>query len=335
MKVYVDPACNINYCSFYIKGLWDIFDRNNVIMSSRYFKDLRYTTETHYLAFTINGRKYVIDCADSNQLFFDCFLEWADVYGKVNYKEECLPERWKGKITHVGPNFGWGCFGRNKWEASIKCIANYLKCHNRLDYPFSSYLSPYLWLYKRNGIDWSPKKSTVGSRKIFFVSRYWEGQEWVNTARINFIRACKRLEANRIIDFEGGLVPDHQENNCPPDVMMTHEIPINEYIDKLDQSLLVFNTPAYHKCHGWKLPEYLSQGRIILSTPFENELPIPLEHRNNIFFTDQSQDSIYASILEIVNNTSLQKILENGSRQYWDNNASPKSCLTNFLNENN
>lgn len=332
MNVYVDPACNINYSSFYIKGLWDVFGRENVKFTSRYFKKLKYSVDTHCVALLIDGKKYVIDFADSNALFYGVFLEWADVYGKVNYSMESIPEKWRYKIKPVGANFGLGCFGSNKWEALLKCLVNYTRCFKRLDYDFRGFLSPYLWLYKRHGLFLEPKASSVGSNKIFMVSRYWEGQPWVNEARIAFIRACRRLQDEGIIEFIGGMVPDTEDCDCPIDVILPEEIPFAEYMRLLDESLLVFNTPAYHHCHGWKLPEYMAHGKIILSTPFVNELPVPLEHRHNIFFARSDENSLYEAIKEIVNNRQLQRTLELGSRRYWEEHACPSACIKEFIN---
>lgn len=333
MTVYIDPACNVNYCSFYIKGLRSLFGSNNVVFTSKGFHGLRYTFDSHCIAFIIDKKKYVIDCADSNTLFFNCFLEWADFYGKVNYSSEYIPVKFKRKIKHVGPNFGMAIFGRNKWEALLKCIPNYLKSRSRLDVSFGTFLSPYLWLYKRYGIQWGTAKSKVSSNSIFMISRYWKGQPWVNDARVNFIRACKRLQQEGLIKFNGGMVPDAPDTDCPKDVLLENEIPMVEYMRHLDESLLVFNTPAYHHCHGWKLPEYLSQGKIILSTPFVNELPEPMTHGENIYFTQPDENSIYNSIKLILDDYSLQRRLEIGSNRYWIEYASPEACVRNFINE--
>lgn len=331
-RVYVDPACNINYCSFFIKGLWDVFGKKNVVFTSKGFDNLYYTTDSHNLAFIIDGRKYVIDCADSNSLFYECFLEWADVYGKVNYLHDSLPEKWRYKIKSVGANFGMGYFGSNKWSALAWCLRNYIKCYHRLKYGFRGFLSPYLWLYKRAGIRWEPEKSNVGSKTIFMVSRYWRGQPWVNEARIAFIRACRRLEKEGLIKFIGGMVPDYEENDCPSDVKLAHEIPLDEYIRGLSESLLVFNTPAYHHCHGWKLPEYFANGKIILSTPFVNELPVALKHKENVYFSEADEESLYRAIKEIVIDMNLQRSLESGSQKYWKEYASPAAVIKVFLN---
>lgn len=334
MRVFVDPACNINYCSFYIKGLWDVFGSGRVKLTSKGFDSLRYPHNTHCLAFIIDDVRYVIDFADSNKVYYHDFLAWADVYGKVNYRSDYLPEKWCDKIKPVGANFGIGCVGSNKWTATLHCIFNYLKCHSRLDVGFGSYLSPYLWLYKRSGIKWNFGKSTIGNKNIFMVSRYWHDQPWVNNARIAFIRACRRLQSENVISFTGGMVPDEGGSSdcCPPDVLLEREIPYDQYMYQLNNSLLVFNTPAVHRCHGWKLPEYMAAGKIILSTPFENELPIPMVHGENIFFTSPDEESIYQSIKTIVMDVDLQKKLESGCRQYWQSHARPSACINHFIN---
>lgn len=59
-KVYVDPACNILYSSFYIEGLRQLYGYNNVVFCSKPFKALRYGNENFLLAFVIEGNKYII-----------------------------------------------------------------------------------------------------------------------------------------------------------------------------------------------------------------------------------------------------------------------------------
>ncbi len=330
MKVYLDPACNISYASFYIVGLRELFGSSNVVFTSRFFKTLHYDlAKTHALAFVIDGKQYVIDMSDSNAVFYDEFLEWADIYGKVNYFQNKLPQRYAHKIVRVGANYGIACCGTNKWHALFWAIWHYAQAYDRIKKSYRSLLCPYLTLYKRKEI--SSGLSTVGSRSIFMVSRYWKGQEYANSSRINFIRACKRLQQEGLISFVGGMVPDTADSDCPQDVRLQEEIPYDEYMRALQKSLLVFNTPAYHLCHGWKLPEFLSQGKIILSTPFVNELPYPLLHGKHAYFAETDELSLYDALKAIVTNQELQATLEQGSREYWRDYARPAMCVKRFI----
>lgn len=330
-KVYVDPACNVNYCSFYIQGLYDFFGKKNVIFTTKYFRDLRYAHDSHCLAFVINNKRYVVDSSDSNQLYHECFLQWADVYGKVNYYKDYIPIEWQFKIIKIAPNFGIANFGNNKWVAMLYATINYFRTRNRQPYGFKVFKVSYLWLYKRANEKWQPEQSVVGSNKITIIGRYWANQPWVNEARIAFIRACKRLESEGLIEFIGGLVPDRVEHDCPRDVLLEQEIPFDQYTKYLSESLIAFNTPAYHKCHGWKLSEFMAKGKIILSTPFVNELPTPMQHEENIYFSQADEQSLYESIKHILENKTLQRTLEVGSRKYWEQYGSPKMSIKYFL----
>lgn len=331
-KVIVDPACNVNYASFYIEGLRRVFGRKNIAWRRKPFESLRYNLDCHCLAFIINGRRYVADFADSNKLFFPDFLKWADVYGKVNYCQDCIPTEFANKIVAIGPNFGIANFGANKWTATLRCLMMWPLVHGRLNYGYGSYWSPYLWLYKRHGIKWKPDADVADTTLVFMVSRWWRGQSWVNAARVNFIRACQRLAAEGVIQFVGGLVPDHDDDtDCPNDVRLEHEIPMDEYMEGMKHSMLVFNTPSYHHCHGWRLPEYLSQGKVILSTPFVNELPEPLAHGENIYFSEADEQSLYEAIKKMALDKALRQRLRLGSREYWNEYACPEACIRRFI----
>lgn len=331
-KVIVDPACNVNYASFYIEGLIRIFGRHNIKWRSKPFKTLHYNLDCHCLAFIVEDKKYVADFADSNQLFFPEFMSWADIYGKVNFNMLYIPKEFANKIVPIEPNFGMGIFGSNKWNATLRCFMQWPRVHNRINYDFGSYWSPYLWLYKRHGIKWQPDATSEDKEEVFFVSRWWRGQDWVNMARVNFIRACRRLDSEGVIKFVGGLVPDYDDDvDCPEDVRLAKEIPMHEYMAGMRSSMLVFNTPSYHHCHGWRLPEYLSQGKVILSTPFVNELPIPLTDRENIYFSESDEQSLYDAIKDLAQDKQLRARLREGSRKYWEQYACPEAAVRMLL----
>jgi hypothetical protein len=332
VKVIADPACNVNYASFYVEGLRRVFGRRNIVWRRRPFESLRYSLDCHCLAFIVNGRRYVADFADSNSLFFPEFLKWADVYGKVNYCRDCRPADYAEKIVAIGPNFGIANFGSNRWTATLRCLMMWPLVHGRINYNYGSYLSPYLWLYKRHGIKWAPDIDVPETTSVFMVARWWRGQTWVNSARVNFIRACRRLDAEGLITFVGGLVTDQDDDvDCPIDVHLADEIPMNEYVEGMKHSMLVFNTPSYHHCHGWRLPEYLSQGKVILSTPFVNELPVALTHKKDIYFAKADEQSLYEAIKELALDASLRSELRAGSRRYWEQYACPEACVRRFI----
>ena len=109
--------------------------------------------------------------------------------------------------------------------------------------------------------------------------------------------------------------------------MFNGGVKISEWLTKTKQSILVFNTPAFWNCHGWKLGEYLALGKCILSTPLSNDLPYPLEHGKNIHFVENSQEAIKESVEYIISHADYQHKLEQGAREYWAKYGAPEMSL--------
>lgn len=129
MKVYIDSACNFSYSSFYIRGLMDLYGKYSVCFSSAPFKGLLYGLHTHVFAFVVDGKKYVIDFADSNEIFYTDFLKWTDVYAKVNYNSAYIPSAYKQKIVRCGCNYSMAIYS-NKYIASFFAVKNWMLCRS-------------------------------------------------------------------------------------------------------------------------------------------------------------------------------------------------------------
>ena len=328
-KVYIDPACNFLYSSFYIRGLYDCFGKRSVCFSNKPFVGLKYDLHTHIFAFVCAGKKYAIDFADSNQIFYEDFLKWADVYAKVNYNSEYLPIAWTHKIVRCGCNYGMAIYS-SKWIAALVALRNWLLCHQRITFTYTQYLSCYLMSVKRQEISLS--ENTERNNYIFFVSTLWKGQDKCNQARINFIRACHNVQAEGLITFEGGLVPDAEQNvDGLEDVLLKDRIPYEEYTTKLAQSCCVFNTPAYFNCHGWKLAEYIAMGKIIISTDFTNELPEAMVDKNNILFCATSVADMETTIKHLISDEQLRINIKCGIQAYNAEYGCPKQVIENVI----
>lgn len=176
---------------------------------------------------------------------------------------------------------------------------------------------------------------SISPNYVFFVSTLWKEQNECNMARINFIRACLRLQTEGVLHFEGGLVPDTlQDVDGIQDVILSQQVDYANYRRNVKRSAICFNTPAYFGCHGWKLPEYFSMGKAILSTPFINELPILPTHGENIFYVQGcSEQAIYEGVRTLITNNELRAKLEIGATNYYNAVMSPKACMLLLLNK--
>ena len=250
------------------------------------------------------------------------------MYAKVNYNSKYIPAGYTKKIVKCGCNYGMTIY-TNRWLAIIVAIKNWILCYHRMQFSFKQYLSRYLMSIKRQ-----IQKSTEKNDYIFFVSTLWEGQEKCNQARINFIRACHNLQDEGLLVFEGGLIPDKEQDvSNIEDVLLRERIPYQEYALKLAQSCCAFNTPAYYDCHGWKLAEYMAVGKIILSTPFVNELPKEMLDKQHILFCDDSVTSMQAAIRSLILDGSLREKLKQGISEYYVDYACPEKVIKQIILE--
>ncbi len=329
-RVIIDPVDDFLYMSFYVYGLEVFFGSNNVHYSSEPFASLstksRHSKSTRFIIEEYGQeRRFVIHCNDSFPIIEELY-DWCDVYGSVNANFAKTAKVFHKKLVALCPSFGIRCW--NLPQTLMHAVANrpqdgtsvrkYLGKHKRMlcrpTYP--EYLTHVI----------------ENNNYVFFISTLWYNDEWnkndegVNMRRATFIRTCKELKN---VQFEGGLVSQGKDRSSE-DLFadcLSKEVSMKEWMRKTKRSALVFNTPAFWDCHGWKLGEYLAMGKCILSTELSNDLPVPLEHGKNIHLVDNNQESMRDATRFIITHPDYRKTLENGTRAYWERYGSPVASL--------
>ena len=162
------------------------------------------------------------------------------------------------------------------------------------------------------------------------IATLWQGhEERINHERKRFIELVK--SQNCI--FEGGFfaVANHPKMDGYEDILFNKPISGAVYIEKTKLSNFVFNTPAVHSCHGWKLAEYLAMGKAIISTPLSNELPISLTHGENIHIVNNAEE-LNSAIALLKNDVDYRIRLEKNANLYYEEFVKPKAVIENLLN---
>ena len=333
IKVTVSPLNNILYSSFYIYALWEVFGHKFVRFDSLPFQCLPVSSQkSRGLLFTVEQpdlpeKKFFINGNDSYQID-ESIYEWCDVYASVNANYEKTPG--KDKLRSLVPSFAIRT-GENA-DILLTALSNafhYLRvCGTK---KCKTFLGNYKRLLKRPYYtDLTPEPSSADY--VFFCSTLWYNDEYnrndfnVNARRANFIRACKSIDSIR---FEGGFVAQEGRSSTElfSDCLSETAYPYNVWLEKTKRSALVFNTPAFWDCHGWKLGEYLALGKAIISTSLSNDLPAPLIHGVNIHFVDNNINSIKEAVSFIIDNPGYKERLEKGARQYWETYGAPQKSL--------
>lgn len=329
IKVYIDPCVNIYFASFYVKGLYDLFGDENVAFNPSPFIELK--NRSGNFNFVIHGtsseKRYSISFNDSYEINKECY-EWCDKYGSVNTNRGKTPNEFHSKLVTLAPGFGirlWNFMG-----TICHAVSNYSRISEKIN--FRKYCGIYKrqYQYRLSVSKYSPQKPE--ENYVFHVSTLWPGDEWiqnneyVNRLRAIFMNTCKSIPG---IHFEGGFYHNGKfkiEDNFK-ELILNNYIPIQTYIDKIKQSTLVFNTPAWQNCNGWKLGEYLALGKAILSTPLLNDLPEPLVHGENVHFISDDPEEIRKAIVFITSHDKYREKISSGAYQYYLKYASPISSL--------
>ena len=323
-RVYIDPRANIEYSAYYIQGLYEVFGRRNVTFSLDHFATLPDYTNLNFIIHTGDSSvKYTVDYNDVCAVNKTAYA-WCNYYGKINLRAGLFDD-YQQKIVNIPPGFGiriwgllpslWVCF-RNMVQTgfySKRFVSGYIKQIRHL--PITAY--------------------TPDSAKLdyaFSFNTLWNSDEWikndetVNQMRYNFYKAITEQPGVR---SEVGFIYSMKRNtNALFQQFVTDKwIPKKEYLQKTKQSVLVFNTPAWDLCHGWKLAESLALGKAIISTPLANELPVDLTHGQHIHFTTGTVTDTKQAIERLLTNRIYRESLEKAARRYYTEFVQPRMVI--------
>lgn len=330
MKIIVDIEDNIEYMGFYLKGLEEIFGHGKVHYSRRAFDDLpRETRFSHSVRFILKDglqeRRYVIDTTDPCTVN-DTLYDWCDVYGSVNANRSRTPKEKQGKLVALCPSFAIRHVGitRAATGALHSLAVTRGDRHKQMGRWKRVMRRPRLE-------DYMPCPTREGY--LFHLSTLWQSDEWnrndegVNLRRAEFIRACRELEPR--LDFEGGLVSSRSDNASQQFAdCLCRRYPADRCLALTRQSALVFNTPAYWDCHGWKLGEYMALGKAVISTPLSNDLPAPLIHGEQIHLVEEpTRQALKDSIIQLLDDAAYRHHLGSNLRRYWEQYGTPEASL--------
>ncbi len=345
MKIIIDPRLKYNYASYYLYGIFCLFDNKNIIYDVTPFKSLSYKNNSDYnsgFAFIYKNNKIeykiFIDTEDVAKIFDDRY-KWCDVYGMVNptFKQTQEYE----KLIPIGPEFGVTL--ASKLKNIVNSIIMFAKGRKHSTIPFKDYLRDYLYTnIRRRSIDKYKPITEIKTNYIFHASTLWYNKfadTNTNMYRGEFLKACQKAN----IEIEGGLfyiegadvlaeMPNYPKyKDIYADFIYNKRLSIDDYIRKTKESIFVFNTPSVCECHGWKLAEYLCMGKAIISTPLTRKMPGEgLIHGKNVHFVEKVED-IYDAIIQIKSNTAYRKQLEKGARTYYEQWLAPEVVIRKLI----
>ena len=321
--ICIYPNFDILYHGYFLFGLRRHFENRNI----KYACDSLPAGMGNGLAFLVlpNGPKVFIDTEDWHGID-NAAIDWCDVYGKVNVDWREVAGGMKSKVVPIGPTFGIRLLNRRR--ALVRALSLMVKHGRRIGDKRKFVRDHWRQAAYRLPIE-AYRPSDSGERYVFCLSRTWAPEDRCNLLRIRFLKAARSVQS---LDVEGGFVPPlHPEvAECKP-FSVPKWYPIVEYIQKTQQSFVVFNTPAVLDCHSWKFGEYLALGKAILSTPLKRELPAPLEHGRHIHFVGETIEEMREGIEFLRTRPVYRRSLEREARHYFEEYLTPEGVIGRLL----
>lgn len=341
----MDARCRISYCAFFIQGLYDVFGRDRVRFSAKRSRgvsgDDPKADYERYMCILLESRagrpfRISIDSHDGRWLSGHAF-DWSDVYAKVNIDPATLPSMSHPKMVATSPNSGYKVWGDREtwmhfWLNMFRCGFKPLpgKSRFRKDYRYQFNRLP-LEAYESVQSTEFPEDEG-GPPYVYYVSTLWRQAnciEQTNPWRRLFMEVCKSSPCL----FEGGFFasdPGHPQYGDYSHLRVERKYPLMDYFERMQRSVIAFNTPAVHNCHGWKLSEYLAMGKAILATPISIVLPKPLEHGRNVRIVANAEE-MREGVTLLLTVRSYREKLSEGAREYCRAYATPAAAIRLIL----
>jgi len=320
-RIYIYSLCDIFYDSYYYKGLKEFYNYK-IIFSKKKFPDFEQGTFAVIIIKNGKQKKIIIDSRDQFDIL-ENQLKWCDIYGKVNYRTSEINLDIQNKVIPISPSFGINIW--NKKQTIFYGISNYFKSFGRLKF-HKRFFANYKEQLKRPKIEDYNNTNKSKNNYIFFAGTTWKFEQQTNLYRALFIKVCRKLS---FIDFEGGLTPRNDKFDAGfKEFEVSKRYSIDEYFEKLKESMVVFNTPAVLKCHGWKLGEFFALGKAIISTPHVIQFPSDIINETHMIMVDEIIENEFENAIEkLSKNESFRFELESNAKKYFDEYLAPKSVI--------
>jgi len=326
MKVKIYFLVDVFYYAYYIEGFYRLCGKNKVEFSRKEFPAFPERTFAAIIESGNKKLKIVIDAYDTPRIS-PKLLEWCDVYAKVNFNDKNLPSINHHKIIPIGPSFGIKIWSMPK--TVYFAFSNYMKSKGEIHFK-RNFFANYWRQYKRLQLKEYYINSSIEDNYVYFISSLWKKEKNTNLNRADFILACKELEG---VKFEGGFAPRSDGNSLGLRGFVNERISLKEYLKRIKESFVVFNTPAVEDCFGWKLAEYLALGKAIISTQNYNMLPASLVHGQHLHYVYNVKGELKLAIEKLRLDPEYRIFLEKNSRKYFLDNLLPEVVVKKLIKE--
>lgn len=289
--------------------------------------------------------KFATDLYDASFSFSLYALEHCDFVFKRNFERkniQSLPQKYQEKIVPLGLTFK--VLSSNN-KQSYKFLIGLILSNFLLSIKLDSYLFKRItsslkkqlkhWInYKKSSFLTTYESSTTNLENyIFFQTRCFSNEDQADVLEIHKqrLRIVLLLKENFRENFKGGIIPSKIAETKYNEALTDQLTDANSYLELIKKAKIVIYTRGLVNSPAWKMPEYLSQGKVIIAEKLTAELPIPLTHGKEVLFFE-NEEEIPTIIQNTMYNNELCNSLAKNARSYFEQNVHPKENVKRMLN---
>ena len=291
---------------------------------------------------------FAIDTHDDPTKFSFYALEKSEFLFKRNFNKKIiqkLPEKYKNKIRPLGLTFPCKSnFRHSTVKLYIGVFINislmYLKFDRFLFFRFKLIFKD---IKKNYSFDlnnrlisyFNNKNNSFENTKsqVLFQTRCFEDDSDSDTKNIHIQRndIINELKNNIGDKFKGGFIKSSYSNKHFKNNISNINSDNKNYLEEVKRSQIVIYSRGLLESPAWKMAEYLSQGKAIISEKLTTQLSSEIKDKKHlIFFSDIKDCGFIAK--KLIKNKKLIYQLSKNARKYYDKNVNPSKNMHRIIN---
>lgn len=324
---------------------FSILEKEN-FLSVKVSKHINYDANmfgVRYLKVIFEQKIHVIyDMSDEKTLAYTHSLDSIDYYFKRSYDFNYLSTlNFFDKIYEYG--FNYLAYSNNSywikrilWSGSFKRkLINIVRSQKFLSNSFNIQNAVNTSHY----LNFEQKPLIQKKPKILFLTRTWKPDRMkdkekkeerieINTQRANIIRLLKKEFKN---DFVGGFSEDDYTRKYFSDCIVPQELTHKKnYLRILKDSSICIATKGLENSNGWKLAEYISASKAIVTEPLFFQVGKSFQKDKN-YLTFKDHLECIDNVSQLQNDKNLRYEMMENNYRYYHSFLRPDSIILNSI----
>lgn len=324
VEVTINP--NAGHCRQILAG-YEMLYKKGIIGKLKVKKN--YKLSKGLTLVKLGGKLLVYDTDDKSDVYYDEYLDKCDFYFKRSFVSNDIPSKYKNKIKNLGFNYyvdysKQKIFGLNFIiQAILRKILGkhpyYVNIDKLQDIPSIKDNYPEVIFFTQL---YDPNASDVENENVK------KEREEINNFRVGCINKLKENFGEKIYI---GLNDNTYTRRMFPELISSRKLTRKfNYLKLMRKCNICICTKGLHSSNGWRLGEYISSSKCILSEELYHEVPGNFRKNKN-YLEFKTSDELIKQLEKILDCEQFKKDIMDNNYEYYNEYLKPDSLILNSL----